>query len=146
MPRHSNQTLIDIMQIKSEPIASYSPWLILKLIEDQGCKYNDKKSRLFVRKLSCLWSKNELFIFCNLGVINVWMCCVESIPPAPLIKKFCLVRIGFNYKKLLYGWVLRPQAPLAYGSWGLRPQTPTVVHLSYVSLLNTTPTLGIFAF
>ena len=43
MPRLGNQTLINIMQMKSEPIASDSPWLILKLIEDQGCKYNDKK-------------------------------------------------------------------------------------------------------
>ena len=58
MPRQANQTLINIMQIKSEPIVSDSPWLILKLIEDQGRKYNDKKLRLFVGKFSFLWSKN----------------------------------------------------------------------------------------
>ena len=52
MPRHGNQTLINIMQMKSEPIASDSPRFMLKLIEDQGCKYNDKKFGLFVKKLS----------------------------------------------------------------------------------------------
>ena len=72
MPRYGNQTPINIMQIKSDPIASnYSPRLILKLIEDQGCKYNDKKFRLFVRKLSFSWSKNRFFTFGNSGVINV---------------------------------------------------------------------------
>ena len=71
MPRHGNQTLINIMQMKSEPIASDSPSLILQLIEDQGCKYNDKKFRLFDRKLSFSWSKNGFFIFCNSRVINV---------------------------------------------------------------------------
>ena len=101
MPRHGNQTFIDIVQIKSEPIASDSPWLMLKLIEDQGCKHNDKKFGLFVRKLSFSRSKNGFFIFCSLGVINVWICCVESIPPGPLIKKFCLVRIGLIYLVLL---------------------------------------------
>ena len=47
MPRYGNQTLIYIMQMKSEPLASDSPWLMSKLIEDQGCKYNDKKLGLF---------------------------------------------------------------------------------------------------
>ena len=70
MPRHSNQTIINIMQIKSEPIVSDSPWLILKLIEDQGCKF-DGKSWVFVGKFGFLWSKNGFFIFCISGVINV---------------------------------------------------------------------------
>ena len=43
MPRHGNQTLINIMQMKREPIAFDSPRFTLKLIEDQGCKYYDKK-------------------------------------------------------------------------------------------------------
>ena len=43
MPRHGNQTLINIMQMKSEPIASDSPWRMSKLIKDQGCKYNDSQ-------------------------------------------------------------------------------------------------------
>ena len=94
MPRHGNQTLINIMQIKSEPIASDSPWLMFKLIEDQDWKYNDKKFGLFARKLSFSWSKHGFFSFCDSGVINVWICYVESIPPGPLIKKFCLVRRG----------------------------------------------------
>ena len=71
MPRHGNQTLINIVQIKSEPIASDSPRLMFKLIEDQGCKHNDKKFGLFVRKLSFSSSKNGFFIFCSSGVINV---------------------------------------------------------------------------
>ena len=50
MPRHGNQTLINIMQMKSGSIASNSPRFMLKLIEDQGCKYNDKKLGLFVKK------------------------------------------------------------------------------------------------
>ena len=81
MPRYGNQTFINIMQMKNEPIASDSPWLKLKLIEDQGCKYKDKKFKFFVRKLSFSWSENGFFIFCNSEVINVWKCCVELIPP-----------------------------------------------------------------
>ena len=87
MPRHGNQTLINIMQIKSEPIAFDSPRFTLKLIEDQGCKYYDKKFGLFVKKLSFSWSKSRFFIFCTSGVINVWMCCVESIPPWAINQK-----------------------------------------------------------
>ena len=87
MLRHGNQTLINIVQIKSEPIASDSPWLMFKLIEDQGCKHNDKKFGIFVRKLSFSRSKNGFFIFCSLGVINVWICCVESIPPWAINQK-----------------------------------------------------------
>ena len=87
MPRHGNQTLINIMQIKSEPIASDSPWLMIKSIEDQGCKHNDKKFGLFVRKLSFSRSKNGFFIFCSSGVINVRICCVESIPPWAINQK-----------------------------------------------------------
>ena len=87
MPRYDNQTFINIMQIKSEPIASDSPWLMFKLIEDQGCKYNDKKFRLFVRKLSFSWNKNWFFIFCNSEVIDVRMRCVESIPPWAINQK-----------------------------------------------------------
>ena len=87
MPRHGNQTLVNIMQIKSEPIASDNPWLMFKLIEDQGCKHNEKKFGLFVRKLSFSKSKNGFFILCSLGVINVWICCVESIPPWAINKK-----------------------------------------------------------
>ena len=109
MPRHGNQTLINIMQMKSESIAFDSPWFMLKLIEDQGCKYNDKKFRLYVRKLSFSWIKNGFFIFCNSRVINAWMRYVESIPPGPLIKKFCLVRIGLIEKltqiRLLLFWL-----------------------------------------
>ena len=71
MPRHGNQTLINIMQMKSETIASDSPRFILKLIEDQGCKFYDKRFGLFVKKLSFSWSKKGFFIFCNSGVINV---------------------------------------------------------------------------
>ena len=71
MPRHGNQTLINTMQMKSEPIASDSPRFMLKLIEDQGCKYYDKKFGLFAKKLSFSWSKNGFFIFRNSGVINV---------------------------------------------------------------------------
>ena len=71
MPRSGNQTLINIMQIKNEPVASDSPRLKLKLIDDQSCKNNDKKFRLFVTKLSFSWSTNRFFIFCNSGVINV---------------------------------------------------------------------------
>ena len=71
MPRYGNQTPINIMQTKSEPIASDNPWLMFKLIEDQGCKYNDKKFRLFAIKLSFSWSKNGFCIFGNSGVINV---------------------------------------------------------------------------
>ena len=100
MLRHGNQTLINIMPMKSEPIASDSPWLMFRLIEDQGCKHNDKKFGLFVRKLSFSRSKNGFFIFCSSGVINVWICCVDSIPPGPLIKKFCLVRIRLSHKPL----------------------------------------------
>ena len=87
MPRHGNQTLINIVQIKSEPIASDSPWLMFKLIEDQGCKHKDKKFGLFVRKLSFSRSKNGFFIFCSSGVTNVWICCVESIPPWTINQK-----------------------------------------------------------
>ena len=71
MLRHGNQTFINIVQMKSEPIAYDSPSLILRLIEDQGCKYNDKKFRLSDRKLSFSWSKNGFFMFCNSEVINV---------------------------------------------------------------------------
>ena len=99
MLRHGNQMLINIMQMKSEPIAFGSPRLLSKLIEVQGCKYNVKKFRLFVKKLSFTWSKNGFFIFFNSRVINVRMCCVELIPPGPLIKIFCLVRIGLNQTK-----------------------------------------------
>ena len=63
MPRHGTQTLINIMQMKSEPIASDSLWLMSKLIEDQGCKYNVKKFRLFVNKLSFSWSKTDVLSF-----------------------------------------------------------------------------------
>ena len=42
MLRHGNQTLINIMQMKGEPFASDSPRFMLKLIEDQSCKYNNK--------------------------------------------------------------------------------------------------------
>ena len=68
------------MQMKSEPMASDSPRFMLKLIEHQGFKYNDKRFELFVRKLSFSWSKSGFFIFCNMRGINVEMCCVESIP------------------------------------------------------------------
>ena len=95
------------MHIKSEPIASDSLWLVFKLIEDHSCKYNDKKFGLFVRKLSFSWSKNGFFIFCNSGVINVWICCVESILPGPLIKKFCLVQIGLKRSKLSTSYFMR---------------------------------------
>ena len=71
MPRHGNQTLIDIMQMKSKPIASDSSRFMSKLIEDQGCKNNVEKFQLFVKKLRFSWSKNGFFIFCNSGVINV---------------------------------------------------------------------------
>ena len=99
MPRHGNQTLINFVQMKSEPIASDSPSLILKLIEDQGCKYNEKKFRLFDKKLSFSWSKNGFFIICNSGVIKVWMCCVESIPPWAINQKILPGPNRVNYEK-----------------------------------------------
>ena len=71
MLSHGTQTLINIMQKKSEQIASDSLRLMSKLIKDQGCKYNVKKFRLFVNKLSFSWSKKGFFIFCISGVINV---------------------------------------------------------------------------
>ena len=43
MPRHGNQTLINIMQKKSESTAFDSSRLMLKSFKDQGYKYNDKK-------------------------------------------------------------------------------------------------------
>ena len=58
MPREDTQTLINITQMKSEPIASDSPPLMSKLIEVQGRKYNVKKVRPFVKKLSFSLSKN----------------------------------------------------------------------------------------
>ena len=61
MSRYVNQTLINIMQMKSEPIASDSPRLMLKLIEDQGCKYNNKIVRLFVRKIELLVEQKQIF-------------------------------------------------------------------------------------
>ena len=54
------------------------------------------KSLDFFQKIELLVEQKRIFYFCNSGVINVWMCCVESIPPGPLIKKFCLVGIGLN--------------------------------------------------
>ena len=59
------------------------------------------------------------------------------------------VKIAFfpkNYKKLFCGWGFRPQTPIASCGLGLRPQTPSVIRLSYVSLLNTSTILDIFAF
>ena len=61
MPRYGNQTLINIMQIKSEPIASDSSWLMFKLIEDQGCKYNDKKVGTFCQKIELLVEQKLIF-------------------------------------------------------------------------------------
>ena len=61
MPRYGNQTPINIMQMKSEPMASDSPRFMLKLIEHQGFKYNDKTFEIFVRKLSFSWSKSGFF-------------------------------------------------------------------------------------
>ena len=60
---------------------------MLKLIEDHDCKHNDKKFGFFVKKLSFSWSKNGFFIFCNSGVTNARICCVESIPPWAINQK-----------------------------------------------------------
>ena len=140
MPRYDNQKLINIMQIKSEPIASDSPWLMFKLIEDQGCKHNDKKFRLFVRKLSFSWSKNGFFIFCNSEVINVWICCVESIPPSgPFIKKFFLVRIGLtlNSKKCgVYNLVLPSRVDSACTSFFGRTGSVASQQFSFAIILT----------
>ena len=96
MPRHGNQTLVDIMQIKSEPIASDSPWLMFKLIDDQGCKHNDKKCGLFVRKLSFFRSKNGFLSFVVRELLTFEFVMSNRSPLGPLITKFCLVRIGLS--------------------------------------------------
>ena len=112
MPRHGNQTLINIMQMKSEPIASDSPRLTLKLIEDQGCKYNNKKFRLFVKKLSFSYSKNGFFIFCNLGVIKrlnvlcridpLWAINQKILPGPNRVKMLFYIVYGAPFKKILF--------------------------------------------
>ena len=63
MPRYGNQTLVNIMKMKRKSIAFDSSRLMLKLIENEGCKYNDEMLGLFVQKLSFLWSKNCFFLF-----------------------------------------------------------------------------------
>ena len=113
MPRHGNQTLINLMQMKSETIASDSPRFTLKLIEDQGCKFYDKRFGLFVKNLSFSWNKKGFFIFCNSGVFNVWMCCVESIPPWTInqkilpgsnrVKTCAQIKTFFEQKILTFG-------------------------------------------
>ena len=75
MPCHGTQTLINIIQIKSEPITSNSPRVMSKLIEDQSCKCNDKKFKLFVKKLSFSWSKNGFFISCIRELLRLNVLC-----------------------------------------------------------------------
>ena len=95
MPRHGTQTLINIMQMKSEPIASDSSRFTSKLIENQGCKYNVKKFGLFVKTLSFLSSKNGFLSHVIRELLTFEYVVLNRFPPGPLIKKFCLVQIGF---------------------------------------------------
>ena len=96
MLRHGNQTLINNMQMKSEPIASDSPRFILKLIEDQGCKYYDKQFRLFAKRLSFSWSKTNFLSFVIRELLTFECVVSNRSSHGPLIKKFCMVRIGLN--------------------------------------------------
>ena len=142
MPRHGNQTLINIMQKKSEPIASDSPRFMLKLIEDQGCKYYDKKFGLFVRKLSFSWSKNRFFIFCTSGVIYVWMCSVESFPPWAINQKICLVRIGLS-KTFWITWLKRIAQPSQHIFQWLWRRTHLALFFLKLKLSNDKKIMGI---
>ena len=73
---------------------------MFRLIEDQGCKHNDKKFGLFVRKLSFSRSKNGFLSFVVRELLTFEFVVSIRSPPGPLIKKFCLVRIRLSHKPL----------------------------------------------
>ena len=84
---------------------------MLKLIEDQGCKYNDKKFGLFFRKLSFSWSKNGFLSFVIQDLLTSEDVVSNRSPPGPLINKFCLVRIGLS---AFSGWQTSELPSLLY--------------------------------
>ena len=73
------------MQMKGEPIVSDSPRLMSKLIQNQGCKYNDKKVRLFSKNKVARGAKTNFLSFVIRELLTFECAVLNRSPPRPLV-------------------------------------------------------------
>ena len=122
--------------------------LMLKIL--QKAMYFDSPNQAKSRNLTPKWK--------ILNVFWTWLevkggICLVSSPISKILffqmaLKTCEMWSKWNlnihffpktYKKSPSGWVLRPQTPIASGSWWFRPQAPSDTRLSCTNLLTTSP-------